>query len=389
MKTETTNVASIQAALRCRESRELERQGEYEEARRRLGDLFPPLGGEPEASGLSEDVRAEVYLRCGVVSGFYFSARGLREGQAHARRLLEYSHDLYEVLGDRDKQAEALSAQAVTLWREGELKQADRLLELAAVRAGSDEPKAVALINRAIVAHDVGDYGRVLDLLAHAADFVHENDHYPAGIYYHALAKVNRAIGEEMFEPARFQVAIVHITGALYHYERLGHRRYGARGGAILGNLYRLTFEFVKAEESLTRALRTAEDLKDRTLAGQIYDTLAQTYRDWGKRDKAKTCAREAIRLLEESGEDIPLAEAHRTLASILHPEQSDWRNFSLDACLLAKERELITRAILESGGITRAAEKLGVKVPRLRMRIDRTFPELDDLIKPQAGKVD
>lgn len=350
-----------------------------------MGDFFPEaINVEPSVSGLPEELRGEVYLRCGVISGFYYSARALAEGQAAARQLVEYAHDIFEVLGVRDKQAEALNAIAITEWREGNLEAAERALESALALAESSEQKAIALINRAIVVDDNRNYERMLELLREASDHVDESNHYVAGIYYNTLAEAHQSIGEAKHLREYFEFAIIHSTGACYHFEKLGHRRYQARAENVLGNLYRSTCQYVEAEEHLLHALRIAENLKDRTLVGQINDTLAQAYRDCGRKDEAEKRADLAIRLLKEAGEPAPLAEAYRTLASIIEP--FTWDNFSLNSRLLQEEQMWIVRAAHESDGITRAAEKLGVKLTALRNRIDRTFPEVDEIFKSKKS---
>lgn len=324
MKLEANKFATIDSGLRCREARELERRGEYEAARAALAGIFPArIGDEPIAEGLTEDVRAEVYLRCGVIAGFIASARGIATGQEAARRLLDYACGLYETLNDRDKESEALTAMAITYWREGNLDQAHQLLERAAIRASSDEPKALAAINRAIIFDTEGAQAKAISLLGDVAPLINENNHYVAGIYYNTLSICYPRIGESQNRPECFQISIIHSTGACWHFERLGHRRYLARAENVLGNLYRSTHQYEAAQEHLSQALCIAETLKDRTLAGQIYDTIAETYCDEGKLDEAERAARAAIRLLEDSGERLPLAEAYETLARILRSGNS------------------------------------------------------------------
>jgi tetratricopeptide (TPR) repeat protein len=309
------------ALAQCAEAQELERRGEYEEARRKLAGLFPErIGDDPNALGLMPEACAEVYLRCGVLMGFYASARAIAEGQEEARRLLDYAYVLFETAGNRDKEAEALTSIAVTYWREGNLEEADRLLERAPIRARADEPKAIALVNRAILYRQT-EPERALGYLDTATSFVDESNHYVAGIYYNTLSVTHCSLAEKAYRPERFQIAIIHSTGACYHFERLGHRRYHARARNVLGNLHRLTGQHAQAAEHLRQALRIAESLKDRTLAGQIYDTIAQNLRDKGQLGEAEKAARNAVRLLEDSGERIPLAEAYMTLASILNPQ--------------------------------------------------------------------
>ncbi|HEX8653081.1 MAG TPA: tetratricopeptide repeat protein [Pyrinomonadaceae bacterium] len=308
----------IDAVSRCAEAHALERRGEYEQARLCLSSLFPArMGDEPTAEGLPLDTRAEVYLRCGAITTCLASARAIAEGQAIARRLLEYALGLFEALGNRNKESEALTAIGATYWREGNTAEADQFFERASIRADEDEFKAAALIARAILDRPV-DPDRSLRYLSIAASFVHENNHYIAGTYYNTLAFTYHILGEATDSPENYQIAIIHATGACFHFEKLGHRRYLARARNVLGNLYRLTGQHAEASEHLRQALRIAESLKDRTLAGQIYDTIAQNLRDQGRIPEAEKASRNAIRLLEDSGERKPLAEAYRTLASIL-----------------------------------------------------------------------
>ena len=84
------------AELCCEVTRELENKGEYEEARKVLGDYWRRIGEHPEVEGLDPITAAEVLLRAGVLTGIIGSKNQITGAQETAKDLISESLATFE-----------------------------------------------------------------------------------------------------------------------------------------------------------------------------------------------------------------------------------------------------------------------------------------------------
>lgn len=82
------NLSVSDRAERCCElAQDFENKGEYEEARKILGDYWRRIGEHPKLTGLERTTSAEVLLRAGVLTGFIGSKNQIPEAQEKAKDL--------------------------------------------------------------------------------------------------------------------------------------------------------------------------------------------------------------------------------------------------------------------------------------------------------------
>ena len=112
------------ARLRCQAARELEEGGDYEAARKAMGDLWQRVGERPKLDGLDQETAAEVLLRAGSLSGWIGSAGQTRGAQEKAKDLIGESITILETLQEVKKVAEARVDLALCYWREGAFDEA-------------------------------------------------------------------------------------------------------------------------------------------------------------------------------------------------------------------------------------------------------------------------
>ena len=84
-----------------------------------------------------------------------------------------------------------------------------------------------------------------------------------------------------------------------------------------IAELYMLLGEYGKAEESLKKALKLAEEAKDQSLICQIYLKLARLYITMGNFKKAKDFAEKALKIAEELKNEFLIKEAKDLLERI------------------------------------------------------------------------
>ncbi|HYX71231.1 MAG TPA: hypothetical protein VE732_00550, partial [Nitrososphaera sp.] len=119
------------AKLRCQLAKELEDSGNYEAARKAMGELWRRIGERPQLDGLDEHTAALVLLRAGSLSGWIGSARQIEGAQEIAKNLISESASIFQELQDTERVAEAHIDLAICYWREGAFDEARVRLQKA------------------------------------------------------------------------------------------------------------------------------------------------------------------------------------------------------------------------------------------------------------------
>src|SRR5262245_8068790 len=109
---------------RCEAAKELEEAGEFQSAREALGDLWQGLGVKPTADDWPLEIKAELLLRTGTLTGWLGSASQVAGAQESAKDLISESASLFEQQGLNEKVAQARVDLAICYWREGALDEA-------------------------------------------------------------------------------------------------------------------------------------------------------------------------------------------------------------------------------------------------------------------------
>ncbi len=151
--TEPSLSANQRAQLRCQLAAQFEEAGDYEAAREAMGELWKRVGERPLLEGLEEEIKGEVLLRVGALTGWIGSTKQIDRSQELAKNLLTESILLFETLGEGEKAAAAQTDLAYCYWREGGFDEARVILQGVLTRLAQvdNETKAIALLRRAIV----------------------------------------------------------------------------------------------------------------------------------------------------------------------------------------------------------------------------------------------
>ena len=112
------------AEVCCEAAKALEYKGEYERARKLLGDYWTRIGEHPKLEGLDQNTAGEVLLRAGVLTGFIGSKNQIAESQETAKNLIHESLRIFQSSHFRKKIAEAQTELALCYWRTGEYNEA-------------------------------------------------------------------------------------------------------------------------------------------------------------------------------------------------------------------------------------------------------------------------
>lgn len=304
------------ARLRCQLASELADSGNYEAARKAMGELWQRIGERPRLDNLDRHTAAEVLLRSGSLTGWIGSANQIEGAQELAKDLISESASIFEELHDTEKVAEASVDLSTCYWREGAFDEARITLQNLLRRLGNkyNEQKARALLNCAIVEISLNRFNDALSILIEAASVFEESHrHAIKGRFHYQLALVLKKLAESEGREDYTDRALLEYTAASYHFEEAGLSRYQAAVENNLGYLFCITGRIAEAHEHLDRARRLFSGLKDSVHSAQVDETRGRVLLAEGRNAEAEKVVRGAVRTLERGDELSLLAEALTT----------------------------------------------------------------------------
>src|SRR6185295_3874856 len=121
---ELAGTINERASVVCARARELQDSAQFEDARLVLGEFWEDVGHRPKLDGLEVNVRADMLLLVGALSGWLGSARQTPGAQEFAKDLISESSAIFEGLGLTEKLAESRVELGICYWRLGALDEA-------------------------------------------------------------------------------------------------------------------------------------------------------------------------------------------------------------------------------------------------------------------------
>jgi tetratricopeptide (TPR) repeat protein len=303
---------SQRAELRCQLATELEEKGNYEDARRVMGELWQRVGEQPQIQGLDQSAAADVLLRAGVLTGWIGSINQIKGAQETAKNLITESIHAFESLSYIKKILEAQAELAYCYWREGAYDEARVILREVIERLTTDgKLKAKAVLRSAIVERSTLRYSDALHILTDAASLFDKlHDHTIKGGYHNELGLVLKNLAASENREDYLDRAFVEYAAASYHFEQAEHKSYRANVENNLGFLYFKANKFTEAHEHLDRARRLLVSLKDSGTVAQVDETRARVFLAEGRKTEAEQAASAAVNTLGQGGRQSLLAEA-------------------------------------------------------------------------------
>jgi tetratricopeptide (TPR) repeat protein len=315
-------LATIELEKRCSKASELIYAGRYEEARDELGELWVGIGERPQLD-FAPQIRAEILLQCGTLSGWLGSARQL-DVQEKAKDLLTEALHIFQTLGLKTKVSEAQYELGMCYLRKGAYDEARIVLDAAMKELEDAELEAKILIRKTIIEIWVGKHHEAWAMLDQAQlSFENSNDALK-GRWHGQMALVLQRLATAEGRMDYADRAIIEFTAAIYHCERAGHERYCATS---LNNLAMLLYQlerYDEAHEHLDRAHRFLEGLKDVGLLTQVKETCARVLIAEERYAEARQVIPEVIHAFEKGGEQALLATA-LTLKAIIEARLEDY----------------------------------------------------------------
>jgi tetratricopeptide (TPR) repeat protein len=300
------------AELRCQIAKEYEEKGDYEAARRAMGELWQRIEERPKIEGLERSTAGEVLLRAGVLTGWIGSKHEIAHAQETAKNLISESISIFESRRAVKKILEAQTEIAYCYWREGSYNEARIILKETLSRLTIDnELKAKAILRSAIVERSALCYADALSILMdNAALFEKITNHTIRGGYHNELGLVLKNLAAAEKREDYIDRAFVEYEAASFHFEEAKHKPYRANVEHNLGFLYFKAGKFKRAHAHLDRARRIVISLKDHATWAQYDETRARVFLAEGRYTEAEKAARWAVCTFEKCGRQSLLAEA-------------------------------------------------------------------------------
>ena len=300
------------AELCCEATRELEYKGEYEEARKVLGDYWSRIGQHPKVEALQPMIAGDVLLRAGVLTGIIGSKNRITDAQENAKDLISESLSIFGTRQARKKIAEAQTELALCYWRTGEINEArDCLKEALSLLTVDSELKAKAIVRLAIVEFRANHHDKTVRILtSNAPLFDRIHNHTLKGSYHDTLGNALEDLSVRKKRAGYVDRALIEYAAASYHFEQAEHRSYLACVENNLGMLYFRISQYDEAHAHLDRARRIFSSLKDVGLMAQVDETRACVFLQQGRIADAERVARLAVQNQEKTERHALVAEA-------------------------------------------------------------------------------
>jgi tetratricopeptide (TPR) repeat protein len=326
IKPKNVDKYSQEVSEACLQAKNLEDSGEYEEAAKTLGDLWIGNGERPVLEDLSEEIKAEVLVRIGALTGWLGSSRQIEGFQEKAKDLIGEGVRIFENLGKWEKSTEAQSDLGICYWREGANLEAQQFLydSLNKLPSKSHYIRGKILLRLVNIAISTRKYRDALSYLEKAKISVEKyGDDLLKGKFYFHKAFVYKLLFEDRDISDYANKAENYYKKASYHYNLANHRRYEANVENNFATLLLSMNNFREAHEHIDNAIHLLNAFNDIGNAPTFFDTKARIFIAENKLIEASVFAQKAVQLLQEGDEHSLLAEFLTTLGIVYARQKS------------------------------------------------------------------
>lgn len=372
--------------IRCLSAADFIHSGNYESAREVLGELWQGVGNTPKTENLRRDVKAEVLLQCGVLSGWLGSVNQIKDAQDKAKDILTVALNIFQSLKLKVKISETQFELGMCYWRIGAFDEARIMLEEASQGLEDLQLRAKILIRRTLIEISLNRYHKAWDILDEAGTIFEQAGDALKGRWHgqKGLVLVRLAIAEN--KPDYYDRAIIEFTAAIIHYEKARHERYCAININNLALLLSKRGRYKEAHNHLNSAINILSKLKDDGLLAQVNETRARIFLSEKRYQEGIKSIERSIDVLKRGGENALLADAliiQATLQARLNYYEKSLKTF-MQAINIAEVAGALTSAGQSALALI---EEHGIRLSR--NQIYQTYIRADKFLKGTQDKED
>jgi tetratricopeptide (TPR) repeat protein len=292
----------------------LERCGRYEDALAELQDIWEDTSKLPDVSEFSDQIAAEIILRCGAIIGFHGHNKQISDSQENSKNLLTEARRRFEAINNLEKIAECNNYLALAYWRKGELVEAEAWVEenfSYKLNRISDVWINCNLI-KSLLLNSNEKYEETLTLLRPVENYVQKS----GNSFLYGVFSAN--LGIALKDTGKTAEALKYLELSRYFHQKSQHLVYLGTTENNLALLYNAIGSFDKAHKAVDNATKVFKNAKDITREGFSFDTKAQIYFAEGEYTKALKVVEKGINILTKSENIALLVETYLTKAKIL-----------------------------------------------------------------------
>ncbi len=302
-------ITQIEAISILNESLKAEMSGNYLNAYQLLSVFWNDFRVNPDTAELSDDIVAEIFLRCGSISGYLGRSGKIFEAQETSRALLFEAKQKFLNLQLSSKEAECDNYIALSYERTGEINIAREYLENAFEKNISiDHPvRLFSHIIDSLLHLAEKDYAIIIQnsLLLESLFQVCPNKSFKGCFYNHyGLALKNLDKIDEAMD--KF------LTARQLFFELEHHQYCGALENNI-AHLYLSQKQYKEAHNFARKAENTFKLVGDFCRQGYSFDTQAAIYLAEKDYEKALECAEKGIKMLQNGENKLFLLNTYKT----------------------------------------------------------------------------
>ncbi|HEX8735900.1 MAG TPA: hypothetical protein VF721_11280 [Pyrinomonadaceae bacterium] len=312
------------AKICCQKARRFEDAGSYSTAESVMQPFWNGVGTRPHTERLDEDVKAEVLLRCGVITGWIGNNKSIPHSQEWAKDLISESLFIFENLGLAEKAVEAQIELAPCYWRGGAFDEARIFLSMTIEKikfdeAISDDIKALAYLRRAVLGNDEALHREAIYYLEQGSRFF-DSDKNPSlkGKYHNQMGIALQSIGDSQNNPEFLDRALIEYSAAGIYFEEAGHKRYTAFVENNIGMVYLSLKKFAEAHAHFEAAKKIFTNLKEHIFVAQVDESIAKALIGQNLPEIAERFARKSSAAFEKAERFALMIESQITLGIAL-----------------------------------------------------------------------
>lgn len=297
----------------CEEIYRCEMRGDLREAVELLAPYWTGFDGEITLTSLNRTEAANLLLRIGSVASAFGNAEQIRGSQEKSRGYLSRAEDLFDDLGDTEGKAQCQNKTGIAYWRNGDLDTAQIYFRESLFYARSDESKAIANLNIAMIESLSFRYSSALKIYEKAYQFIGRISVFTEAKIRNGIGLAYKDIGKNHSGSERvtyFDKAIIEFEGALICYEEVHNSRSAILARNNIGYLYYSIGLYDEAVRILEIAESKARELQDKNHLSVVSDTLARAFIAKGNYRRAIEIAAASVSYLESFENSNLLATA-------------------------------------------------------------------------------
>jgi tetratricopeptide (TPR) repeat protein len=294
-------------------TKQYERLGKYEEARKCLSAFWSEITEFPNVSTLNTEEQAELFLRCGSLVGFIGNCRQLENSQDIALKFITEALDIFTALDKTEKISECETYMASTYQRLGRLDHSNNWINRAFQHKIADncEVRLHSYVIESLILMSEKNYAKLVERCKNVEIFFRSS----SNLFFQGAYNTNYAIG--LLRLGELDKAFERFNLAEFFYNKSEHHYYLAQVENNIAILHQKAERYDSAHQFAIQSIERLRKFGDKNREGNSLDTRSQIFMSEGKYAEALKCSNQAIKLLESGENYCYLANTMQTKSHI------------------------------------------------------------------------